>query len=1082
MSEQATYLNAKQDVADGGEELRKLRAMLDEVRATGGVLLSGWGRDADGFAHTKQEQYQLLVARVRTAVRECVPRDAIVLVLSKGDPQLLALGGRRAWHFPQTADGTYAGAYPPDSAAAIEQLEAVRARGAQFLVIPRTSAWWLDYYGDFRRHIDNAFTRVCEQDACLIFDLRSGEQQACNPVLTEIAGAVAAAAGNAALPDAPEDAVRMELAMALARRGRVVEARDILKRGLHKEPASGRLAMEMIQVEISAGELQTAQRLIEERLDAGLQDAELLYQHARVAWQQGQMDAVQRRLEVLLQRCPHEPRGCAEMLRLLCSRLEGEEAAAVESRIAQLRDFLAKHWDSGHLTLANRLRAVETLAARGAAGEALALLEKLGPRFDFEDPAGPEFVARLLGPVVGGVGAIPLNDRRILATFLTHAGNGFAAARDSYRTRACYLLAQPAQAPAAAASLNLGMIALAEGKIAHARQHFARVSRIYGDETCRVLWPMAGDRPWPHAPYQVAEAFEKLKPPEKSWPRITVITPSFNQVRYVEECLLSVINQQYPNLQYIVVDGNSTDGAAELIRRYAHQIHTMIIEPDRGQTHAINKGLARADGDMILWINSDDMLGPAALFAIALERIRTSADLIAGFCFEHSDRRFGTINLPAASATTFNLECLGDIFNYWMKGHFFYQPEVAFSRRILQAAGGQLEEKLYYTMDYEFWMRCAKAGAALSVVPWPVGMFRKHDQQKTANLDLTVVEQGSVRDRFIQPAPPAQRREQVRGRMRRVFAANRPRVHVVSTRAAKIFSPDTGRELNESLAADGVRALFYDNADSLPVEKNDLLIYLVHLYGEAASLRKLRDAGHDGPVIGWFWDNHHHVFENVKAAVDLDVALPGHAFAGHYLRSTRYLHARPVPLCVTQWTAREAAGFFEKVGCRDRTDDLYGGFVRYQFAEKRNRLIDSLIAQRMRGIYCLQESDLGRYFGLSLSDRFAQWASHKTSLCLPLGGDLSQRLFDALLTGQVPIVAPDIYDLDSVISPQLQASLPIVKLASYTPAAVSEARDSAIRQFDSQGNDGAVRRHRFALENHTFHARVRELVALAREF
>ena len=99
---------------------------------------------------------------------------ATVLVVSKGDEELCKLDGRTAWHFPQTEHGAYAGYHPADSAAAIAQLEALREQGGEYLLFPSTAFWWLDYYRDFRMHLDNHYARVwCDQD-CLIYRLTEG--------------------------------------------------------------------------------------------------------------------------------------------------------------------------------------------------------------------------------------------------------------------------------------------------------------------------------------------------------------------------------------------------------------------------------------------------------------------------------------------------------------------------------------------------------------------------------------------------------------------------------------------------------------------------------------------------------------------------------------------------------------------------------------------------------------------------------------------------------------------------------------------------------------------------------------------
>jgi hypothetical protein len=117
-------------------------------------------------------RYLQLSERISRVAGSLLPPDATVAVVSKGDDKLMRLAGRRAWHFPQGEDGTYAGYYPADSAAAIAHLEGLRRKGAQFLLFPSTALWWLEHYPDFRRHLETRYRTVIRQDdTCLVFAL-----------------------------------------------------------------------------------------------------------------------------------------------------------------------------------------------------------------------------------------------------------------------------------------------------------------------------------------------------------------------------------------------------------------------------------------------------------------------------------------------------------------------------------------------------------------------------------------------------------------------------------------------------------------------------------------------------------------------------------------------------------------------------------------------------------------------------------------------------------------------------------------------------------------------------------------------
>jgi len=114
-----------------------------------------------------------LIERIRTIVCDTIPAQSTVVVVSKGDEELIKLNGLTAWHFPQDEDGGFTGHYPADSKEAIAHLESLRDRGGDYLLIPQTSLWWLDHYAEFNRHLKNRYPQVVNEDeACLVLDLR----------------------------------------------------------------------------------------------------------------------------------------------------------------------------------------------------------------------------------------------------------------------------------------------------------------------------------------------------------------------------------------------------------------------------------------------------------------------------------------------------------------------------------------------------------------------------------------------------------------------------------------------------------------------------------------------------------------------------------------------------------------------------------------------------------------------------------------------------------------------------------------------------------------------------------------------
>src|ERR1051325_9305127 len=213
-------------------------------------------------------------------------------------------------------------------------------------------------------------------------------------------------------------------------------------------------------------------------------------------------------------------------------------------------------------------------------------------------------------------------------------------------------------------------------------------------------------------------------------PRITVVTPSFNQAAYIEETIESVLAQSYPNLEYMVIDGGSTDGSVEIIKKYARSLTYWVSEPDRGQTHAINKGLARATGEIFAYLNSDDLYLPGALQAVADGfAAHPAAAVVYGKCV-YIDAEGRELETRQASFNGFE-EYLA-IWRLLAKRQALTQPEV-FCRTAALRRVGEFRGELRFVMDFEMWARLLLAGMVFQSIDQPVAKFRVYQNQKSTS-------------------------------------------------------------------------------------------------------------------------------------------------------------------------------------------------------------------------------------------------------------------------------------------------------------------------------------------------------------
>src|SRR5207253_7161964 len=181
-------------------------------------------------------------------------------------------------------------------------------------------------------------------------------------------------------------------------------------------------------------------------------------------------------------------------------------------------------------------------------------------------------------------------------------------------------------------------------------------------------------------------------------PRITIVTPSYNQGEFLEQTIVSVLDQRYPNLEYIVMDGGSADKSVEIIKRYARHLFYWTSEKDGGQAEAINRGFKLSSGEILGWLNSDDRLESQALEVVAEHAQRFPQ---AGAFVGHG-RRIDTTGRQMNYTRSENLSF--ERFCHWLSGGSFLQPSCFFRRRAWELAG-PLDETLNFAFDIELWLR-----------------------------------------------------------------------------------------------------------------------------------------------------------------------------------------------------------------------------------------------------------------------------------------------------------------------------------------------------------------------------------------
>ncbi len=208
------------------------------------------------------------------------------------------------------------------------------------------------------------------------------------------------------------------------------------------------------------------------------------------------------------------------------------------------------------------------------------------------------------------------------------------------------------------------------------------------------------------------------------YPKISIVTPSYNQARFIEETILSVLGQGYPNLEYIIMDGGSTDDSAAIIKKHEKHLAFWVSEKDNGQAAAINTGFKRSTGDILLWLNSDDMLMPNVLHFIA-EKVKELGDaLFFGDCIHFRKQKGGVLDAWGSNVAADSRDLDLATFDY------IIQPSSFWTRGVWEATGS-LNELLHFGFDWEWFLRTQQVGTRFHFVDRALSLYRYHSDHKS---------------------------------------------------------------------------------------------------------------------------------------------------------------------------------------------------------------------------------------------------------------------------------------------------------------------------------------------------------------
>jgi len=217
-----------------------------------------------------------------------------------------------------------------------------------------------------------------------------------------------------------------------------------------------------------------------------------------------------------------------------------------------------------------------------------------------------------------------------------------------------------------------------------------------------------------------------LRKSNSSLPRISIITPSYNQVEFIEQTIKSVVGQKYPNLEYWILDGGSTDGSVDIIKKYAKKyphIINWVSKKDKGQVDALNKGLRKITGDIVAYINGDDYYLPGTFqTAVKYFKNKPNKSWLVGNC-QITDKKLSW------SFTLKQMMPFGRFRFFHYLFNWINQPAVFIKRDLINKVG-KFDQKYNYAFDYDYWLRCLQQAGTPGRVKRELAVFRIHSQAK----------------------------------------------------------------------------------------------------------------------------------------------------------------------------------------------------------------------------------------------------------------------------------------------------------------------------------------------------------------